>query len=141
MIEETSDPALYYAAADIFVCCSRVESFPRVILEALAARLPIVTTPVYGIAEQVRENESALFYPPGDVASLARAIDRLIENPTLTKRLAANTVTALESLIDFDSMVNEYGKVFREAWVSCLSRMSTAGHVSRAAHPGQGAIS
>jgi glycosyltransferase involved in cell wall biosynthesis len=125
MIEETSDPALYYAAADIFVCCSRLESFPRVILEAMAARLPIVTTPVYGIAEQVKENESALFYAPGDVASLARAIDGLVEKPDLGQRLAANTVTALESLIDYDSMVDAYAQVFREAWMSGVTRART----------------
>jgi len=118
IIEATADPALYYAAADIFVCCSRIESFPRVILEALAAQLPIITTPVNGIAEQVKENESALFYAPGDVASLTYAIQRLFEDPTLRQQLAANTVTALESLIDFDSMVEAYAEVFREAWIS-----------------------
>lgn len=122
IVEETSDPALYYAAADIFVCCSRIESFPRVILEAMAAELPIVTTPVFGIAEQVKENESALFYSPGDVTSLAQAIDRLIENPTLRGKLAANTLKALESLIDFDSMVDAYAEVFREAWLVGATR-------------------
>ena len=125
IVEETADPALYYAAADIFVCCSRIESFPRVILEALAAQLPIITTPVYGISEQVKENESALFYPPGDVDSLARAIERLIQNPTLRQTLAANTITALESLIDFDSMVESYAEVFREAWLSGATRLPT----------------
>ena len=122
MIEETSDPALYYGAADMFICCSRIESFPRVILEAMAAKLPIITTPVYGIAEQVKENESALFYSPRDVASLAQAIDRLIENPTLRQELAANTITASESLIDFDAMLDAYAEVFREAWLSGATR-------------------
>jgi GT2 family glycosyltransferase/glycosyltransferase involved in cell wall biosynthesis len=133
MVEETSDPALYYAAADIFVCCSRIESFPRVILEAMAARLPIITTPVYGIAEQVKDNESAVFYAPGDVNSLAQAIDRLVDYPGLGQMLAANTATALESLIDFDSMVEAYAKVFREAWVSGRARMSPTKQASRVA--------
>src|SRR5262249_20667156 len=52
IIPETSDVALYYSAADVFVCSSRIESFPRVILEAMAACLPIVTTPVFGVREQ-----------------------------------------------------------------------------------------
>ena len=42
-----------------------MESFPRVVLEAMAYELPIVTTPVYGIAEQVREGVNAMFYSPG----------------------------------------------------------------------------
>ena len=132
IVEETSDPALYYAAADIFVCCSRIESFPRVILEALAGKLPIITTPVFGIVEQVKENESALFYSPGDVTSLAQAIDRMIENPTLREKLAANTHKALESLIDFDSMVDAYAEVFREAWLSGATRLREAKSFPRA---------
>lgn len=125
LVEETSDPALYYAAADIFVCCSRIESFPRVILEAMAANLPIVTTPVFGIAEQVKENESALFYSPGDVPALARAISTLIENPALKEALAANTALALASLFDFDSMVEAYAEIFREAWLSGATRSAS----------------
>ena len=118
IIPETSDLALYYAAADIFVCCSRIESFPRVILEAMAVGLPIITTPVFGIAEQVQDNVSALFYPPGDAKALAEVIVRLIEDPLLRQRLAENTGCALDALIDFDSMIDAYAQVFREAWLS-----------------------
>jgi glycosyltransferase involved in cell wall biosynthesis len=102
-----------------------IESFPRVILEAMAAKLPIITTPVFGIAEQVKENESALFYSPGDVSSLTRAIDRLIENPALREKLAANTALAPASLFDFDSMVNAYAEVFREAWLTDATRAAS----------------
>ena len=118
VIPEAEDAARFYAAADIFVCTSRVESFPRVILEALAAGLPIITTPVFGIAEQVKQDASALFYEPGDVQALAEAITDLIEEPALRQKLAAGTTPALDALIDFDSMVNAYAEVFREAWLS-----------------------
>ncbi|MEK6334216.1 MAG: glycosyltransferase [Acidobacteriota bacterium] len=122
IIPETADAARFYAAADIFVCTSRIESFPRVILEALAAGLPIITTPVFGIAEQVRQDESALFYDPGDVSALAAAITRLIEEPALRRKLAAGATPALDALIDFDSMVNAYAEIFREAWLSGATR-------------------
>ena len=59
MIPETGDTAAYWQAADVFCCTSRVESYPLVILEAMAAGLPIVTTPVHGIAEQVRPGVNA----------------------------------------------------------------------------------
>jgi glycosyltransferase involved in cell wall biosynthesis len=126
IIRETSDPALYFAAADIFVCSSRVESFPRIILEAMAAGLPIVTTPVFGITEQVQNNVSALFYPPGDAKALAGAIARLSNDQTLRASLAANAACALDSLIDFDSMVDAYRDVFREAWLSGGTRACAA---------------
>ncbi len=140
IVSETSDPALYYSAADVFVCCSRVESFPRVILEALAAELPIITTPVFGIAEQVQENVSALFYQPGDVAALADAITRLLDDLPLRQTLAANTQPALNALIDFDSMVDKYAEVFREAWLSGGTRARNAAAATPVSSSAQGAI-
>ncbi len=125
LVDETSDPALYYSAADMLVCCSRIESFPRVILEAMAAKLPIITTPAFGIAEQVKDNDSALFYQPGDVAFLARSIERLVESNVLRQTLADNTALALNTLIDFDSMVDAYAEVFREAWLSGATRSAS----------------
>src|SRR5207249_4672091 len=70
VVAETGDTAIYWLAADLFCCTSRVESYPCVILEAMAAGLPIITTPVFGISEQVRESINALFYRPGDVKTL-----------------------------------------------------------------------
>ncbi len=122
IIEETSDTALYYAAADVFVCSSRVESFPRVILEAMAAGLPIITTPVFGIAEQVQENINALIYQPGDTQTLATHLERFLREPELRKKFAANSAFVLDTLTDFEAMVSAYGEVFREAWLSGRSR-------------------
>lgn len=119
---ETSDTALYYSAADLFVCASRIESFPRVILEAMATGLPIITTPVNGIPEQVQENINALFYQPGDVAALTRNIERIVMDPALRQRFAANSPEVLDTLTDFEAMVTAYGKAFREAWLSGRSR-------------------
>ena len=122
ILPEMSDIGLFYTAADCFVCTSRVESFPRVILEALAAGLPIITTPVFGIAEQVQPDVSALFYQPGDTQALATAISTLIEDPDVRQKLAANAGPALDSLINFESMVDAYAQFFREAWLSGSSR-------------------
>ena len=115
LVPETADVAQYFMAADIFVCTSRVESYPRVILEAMAWGLPIVTTPVFGIREQVRDDVNGIFYEPGDVDALAAAISRLVANDELRERLAGNAVPALDALTDFDSMVEQYGNIFIEA--------------------------
>jgi GT2 family glycosyltransferase/glycosyltransferase involved in cell wall biosynthesis len=122
VVAEASEVAPFYAAADLFVCTSRVESYPRVILEAMIAGLPIITTPVYGITEQVREEVNALFYSPGDAARLAEQITRLVEAPDLRQRLADNSRYVLAGLNDFDGMITAYARVFREAWLSGRSR-------------------
>jgi glycosyltransferase involved in cell wall biosynthesis len=61
----------YYRAADLYVCTSRLESYPRSILQAIAYGLPIVTTPVFGIKEQVKGH----FYRPGNTQELWERIE------------------------------------------------------------------
>jgi glycosyltransferase involved in cell wall biosynthesis len=118
IVPETDDPRPFFEAADVFVCCSRIESFPRVVLEAMAHGLPILTTPVYGIREQVREGRNALFYPPGDVAALARAMELLAQDATLRRSMAEMAGPVLGTLTTFDEMVESYAEIFREAYLS-----------------------
>ncbi len=115
VIPETAAVARYYLAADVFACTSRVESYPRVILEAMAFGLPIVATPVFGIREQVRDGINGVFYEPGDTIALARALDRLLGDDAWRAKLADNARPALDALLDFDTMVDRYGALFVEA--------------------------
>lgn len=118
IVPETHDVGLYYLAADIFLCSSRVESYPRVILEAMALGLPIVTTNVFGIKEQVVENFNALCYEPGNIERLAEALVRLVTNREERALFAANSVEQFRTLTTFEQMVNGYAEVFREAYLS-----------------------
>ncbi|WP_293059205.1 glycosyltransferase [Okeania sp. SIO2B3] len=118
IVKETPETAKYYQAADIFVCTSRVESFPRVILEAMAYNLPIVTTPVFGIVEQVKPNINGLFYTPNNPEELANVLTSLLIDEVLRHRLASNSKYVLESLNTFAEMTENYGQIFREAYFS-----------------------
>jgi glycosyltransferase involved in cell wall biosynthesis len=62
---------------------------PTTVLEAMALRAPLVTTHMGGIADMVKDGESALVVPPGDVAATAGALDRLAHGEALGLRLAA----------------------------------------------------
>ncbi len=115
ILPETPDVARYYAAADVFVCTSRTESFPRVTLEAMAAGLPIITTPVFGIAEQFVHARNALFYNPGDVGSLARHLECLTLDAARRRTLATESRTVLEGLKSFEEMLADFETMFREA--------------------------
>jgi glycosyltransferase involved in cell wall biosynthesis len=116
VVPETSETGKYYQAADIFVCTSRVESFPRVILEAMACDLPIITTPVFGIKEQVRPGINGLFYTPDRPEELAASLHTLLEDKYLRQRLAENAKYVLDSLNSFAEMTQAYGQIFREAY-------------------------
>lgn len=115
----------YYVAADIFVCTSRIESFPRVIQEAMACSLPIITTPVFGVVEQVRDKISALFYDQGDKEHLTALISELVNHPDQRQSLGQQASIALDILPDSNDMVESYERIFTEAWLSGSPRSTT----------------
>lgn len=115
IIPPTESIASFYAAADVFVLSSKVESFPRVVLEAMAFGLPIITTPVFGVLEQVVEGKNALFYPPGDSRSLAEQIKLLVSDDALRLRMAESSLQRASQMTTFDEMVSAYACIFREA--------------------------
>jgi glycosyltransferase involved in cell wall biosynthesis len=64
-------------AADAFLLFSNYENMPCVIIEAFASGLPVISTDVGGISEQVKEGRG-LLVPKGDVGAFAEAMDRMI---------------------------------------------------------------
>ncbi len=75
------------AQADIFVLPSFAEGLPIGLLEAMAAGLPTIATPVGGIPDLIRDGENGILVPVGDVDGLARAIRSLAGDPALRRRL------------------------------------------------------
>ncbi len=82
-----------YRRASVFVLPCVVaddgdrDGIPNVILEAMAMGLPVVSTPVSGIPEVVRDGATGLLVPPADAAALADAIATLIADPERGRRL------------------------------------------------------
>jgi glycosyltransferase involved in cell wall biosynthesis len=83
-----SQLAPYYAAADILAISSITEGSPNALLEAMAARLPVVATSVGGIPEIVTDEESAILVPPRNPPALAQAMARLLSEPEEAHRMA-----------------------------------------------------
>lgn len=78
----------YYGIADISVLSSLTEGSPNALLEAMAARVPVVATRVGGIPEIVAHGESALLIQPGDREGMSRAMAAILTDETLARRLA-----------------------------------------------------
>jgi colanic acid/amylovoran biosynthesis glycosyltransferase len=74
--------------ATAVVLASFMEGLPVVLMEALALGVPVIAPCVAGIPELVEHGVSGLTFPPGDWASLAHLLRRLIVDPSLGRRLA-----------------------------------------------------
>ena len=82
------DVRALFSVADLFVLPSLSEGSPNVLLESMAAGVPIVASNVGGIPELVTHAESALLVLPADTEALARAIDALLREGTQAQQLA-----------------------------------------------------
>lgn len=71
----------YLTTSDMLVLPSFAEGVPVVLMEAMAARLPVVATRVAGVPELVEDRVSGYLVPPGDQDALARAIAAALQAP------------------------------------------------------------
>jgi len=79
----------FYAIADLAVLSSLSEGSPNALLEAMAARVPVVATAVGGIPAIVSDRESALLVAPRNPDALYGAMRELLANEALARDLAA----------------------------------------------------
>lgn len=85
------------AAADIFTLPSHFEGLPMSVIEAMLAGLPVVATDISGPREQVVDGETGLLVPRGQSAPLAAALNCLVGDERLRRRMgAAGRMRALE---------------------------------------------
>jgi len=79
----------HYAEASAFCLPSFAEGVPVVLMEAMAMRLPVVTTRVMGISELVDDGDSGILIRPGRIDELTAALGRLARDPQLRSRLGS----------------------------------------------------
>ena len=108
-----------YRGADVFALACRVDAdgdrdgIPNVMVEAMAAGLPVVSTAVSGIPELVRDGENGLLVPPEDPGALASALLRLATDGSLRQRLAAAGRETVAERFDGDVLARRMAGLFR----------------------------
>ncbi|OLB15188.1 MAG: hypothetical protein AUH07_03240 [Gemmatimonadetes bacterium 13_2_20CM_70_9] len=105
-----------YASADVFVLPSLFEPFGIVLLEAMAAGLPVVASRVGGIVDVVEDGKTGLLVPPRNPQAIADAIERLLSNPTLRQRMGAEARMRAPAY-SWEELVPRILEVYREAMV------------------------
>jgi glycosyltransferase involved in cell wall biosynthesis len=106
--------APYFAMADVFVLPSHSEGSPLVLVEAMAARLPIVATAVGGVPEMVDSGREALLVPAGQPPKLAEAIMHLLGHSEEAKRLGAAARERVEVQFSPEARVRTIGTIYRD---------------------------
>lgn len=106
-------PALL-AASDVFVMSSLWEGLGLVFLEAMAARLPVVSTRVSAIPEVVLEGQTGLLVPPADAEALSQALLALARDPAERRRMGERGAARVRADFGLSRMVEETLAVYRE---------------------------
>jgi glycosyltransferase involved in cell wall biosynthesis len=108
------DVAAVLARARIAVSPSHAEGISNAILEAMAARLPIVATAVGGTPEIVRDGENGFLVPPGAPAALAPRLLELLDDAPLCARMGARGRRIVEREFSVEQMRASYDALYED---------------------------
>ena len=92
------------------------DGLPVSIVEALASGRPVVTTPVSGIPELIRDQHNGILVSSHDSNALADAMAALISDAGLYERLKRNTRSSVESEFNLNQTVNKLQQLFEQSW-------------------------
>ncbi|HET9910180.1 MAG TPA: glycosyltransferase family 4 protein [Anaerolineales bacterium] len=87
----------YYALMDVFVHPSLRDGMPNALLEAMACGKPVVTTPVGGMLDVIKDGENGIFVPVNDSEALSNAIEELLNNAERRNQLGT---AARQTILD-----------------------------------------
>ena len=106
-------PARYHRG-DMFVSPTYMEGFSNTILEAMASGLPIVSCDVVGVVDCLEDDRDALLVPPEAPAALADAVDQLLGDRALRRRLAATALDEARTLYSWEARGEQIAGIYRD---------------------------
>lgn len=113
-----NDMDAIYKILDILVLCSATESQGLVLLEAMAHGKPVIATDVDEVGKTVIDGISGILIPPDDVDQLAKSMQRLIDEPSLRKRLGESSRVLVEREFSVCSMIERISGVYSNCYSS-----------------------
>ena len=105
-------------AMDVFALPSLTEGTPMALLEAMAARVPVVASAVGGVPKVVKDGENGLLVPAGNVEELAGALARLLTGDGLRLRLAANAVRDVKGDYGLNVWRRKYEEIYEHSVIA-----------------------
>lgn len=111
---ERTDVAALLPHFDLLWSTSGYEGQSNAIMEAMSAGVPIVATDIPGTRDLVVEGETGYLVPVGDRAALARAAQRIIDNPDLAEQLGQAARRRMADEFSLDKMIDSYATLYEE---------------------------
>jgi glycosyltransferase involved in cell wall biosynthesis len=108
------EPRALFGTFDVLAQASRYESFPLALLEAMHAGTPIVATSVGGVPEMLEHGRTGLVVPPEHPDALAAALERLLGDPELRRRLGVHAREVAVARFGTDVMCRAYEALYGE---------------------------
>ena len=111
-----SDIADFLAAADVLALTSDIEAMPIVVLEAMAARCPIVSTKVGSVPRILQAGVECWLVAVNEVAGLAAAIDQALSQPSEAHSRAERAYATFVTRYSQAAMGEQYMSIYDEVW-------------------------
>jgi len=109
-----SEARKYLSLFDVFILPSLTEGLPITLLEAMDARVPIVSSDVGGVGEILEHGDAGVLVKPADPHALAEGINRFINKPEFIKRLTDAAYNMLVTRYSSKTMANEYLSIYED---------------------------
>lgn len=110
-----SDLPKLMAACDIFIRPSIAEGFGISFIEAMACGVGVIGTPVGGISDFLKNNETGLFCEPGNPKDIADKIKILTKDKKLREKLIRNAKKMIKEIYNWDKVSESLRKVYKQA--------------------------
>jgi len=101
------------AQFDIFLLSSETEGLPLSVMEAFAAKIPVVATNAGGTGEAVKQGITGMISPVREAAPLARNVKELIQNPALKSLIVSNAFKLVHQKFTLEVMEKEYAAFYK----------------------------
>ena len=112
------DPISMMRNLDVFVLPSVWEGFPYVLLEAMALKMPIVATDIFGVNEIVKHQRSGILVHPRDPDSIADAVIMIISNKPMSRRMGKAAYNQFLDEFTLDKSISKTANLYTQPWLA-----------------------
>ncbi|MCC9601473.1 glycosyltransferase [Stieleria sp. JC731] len=109
-----ADPRVVYRAGDVYVLSSYREGLPNVVLEAMAMKVPVISTRIAGMPDLISDGNNGMLIETGSADAIGQALRQLAQSPNQRDSLANASRRTVEERFSFQSRMESIAKIYRQ---------------------------